>query len=301
MDTRVTNPPGTNASRNSAREGFSDTRNDPSLHRERRIRRQKQEHTVLLCICTVLLLLLLTGIVFLFCHVAFLVRNDPDNPNGKQTVILQNNMVYSGNLVTVDASHRCEVVLDGLTGIGGDGILLQSDAAEAVTVLLNGFSAAGYDPVTVGKGYVPDDPASDFRTGFTAQLIRSDGTPVSPETEPWLYQHCWKYGLIYQFANDGTDHSGCFRYIGLPHTDYMKQKSLTFDEYMDLLRNHTGENFLREELSDGSVWQIYYIRVQSPSDGGTSSVMIPKQCEYSVSGDNAGGLILAARLTAGTS
>ena len=87
-------------------------------HRKDRMRRMQQGRMTLLALCAVVLLLALTGLIFLICHIAVSVRglSDPGGntpPDGSSSQVVYELVtrpyddIYLGNLVVVNNDHIC--------------------------------------------------------------------------------------------------------------------------------------------------------------------------------------------------
>jgi D-alanyl-D-alanine carboxypeptidase len=160
-------------------------------------------------------------------------------------------------------------------------------------------------------------------------------TDVS-EDYGWLMQNAPKYGFILRYPKDKVSITGIayepwhFRYVGIPHAEYMQANNLCFEEYISLLFSHTYENeHLEIETSSGDKYEVYYIPVplteevvpvvtEAPStDIGTdtttdttvttsapkviykpaakTTIYVPDGKEYTISGNNSDGFIITVK------
>ncbi len=117
----------------------------------------------------------------------------------------------------------------------------------------------------------------------------------------WIYENCHKYGFIVRYPDDKTEQTGiedykeCLRYVGVAHATYMKENNLCLEEYVALLaKNHKfGGDHLSVEGADGDKYEIYYVPL---SDDEITTVDVPSNYAYTISGDNNGGFIVTVNL-----
>ncbi len=151
-----------------------------------------------------------------------------------------------------------------------------------------------------------DDTAvghSDFQTGLSVNLKFYDGTfthfigDSTVQTESaWLNAHYAEYGFILRYPEGKTDKTGYesskshFRYVGVPHSVYIKEKGLCLEEYIELIKGYTMENPLKITVGE-TKYSVYYIA----SQGQVTTLPIPsfdRSVDYSVSGNNLDGFIV---------
>ncbi len=141
---------------------------------------------------------------------------------------------------------------------------------------------------------------SEHHTGYALDLkIVTDDMKISflENKEPfsWIYQNSYKYGIIQRYTEEKaylTDilaRSYHFRYVGVPHAYYMHENDICLEEYIDQLKSYGfGEQHL--EINAGSsVYEVYYVQAR---EEGVTKVHVPKNSEYSVSGNNVDGFIV---------
>ena len=124
----------------------------------------------------------------------------------------------------------------------------------------------------------------------------SSGYYSSVGNYAWIDENAADFGFIVRFP-EGKDEitnelarTFTFRYVGVPHSVYMKQNDLCLEEYLELLKSHNSSNPL--EISVGKeLYSIYYVPI---SDGQSTEVPVPSDKTYSISGDNSGGFIITA-------
>ena len=144
---------------------------------------------------------------------------------------------------------------------------------------------------------------SDFQTGLSISLKFFDGTftytignhQAEAETA-WLMQNYAKYGFILRYPEGKKDKTGYeannahFRYVGVPHAQYITENNLSLEEYIELLRGYTMEKPL-QIVAENQKYSVYY----AASQGSESTVALPKfqtNVDYSVSGNNVDGFLV---------
>ncbi len=148
---------------------------------------------------------------------------------------------------------------------------------------------------------------SDHHTGYLVTVkFLADGIMYSPQDSKfsqdydWLEQNAHKFGFVVRYPNSKlvqtgvSDYSNAYRYVGKAHAAYMHQNNLCLEEYVELLKSHNlFESHLSVTDSDGVSYEIYRI---AASTADQTSVQVPAGKQYSISGDNDGGLIVTVKL-----
>jgi D-alanyl-D-alanine carboxypeptidase len=92
-----------------------------------------------------------------------------------------------------------------------------------------------------------------------------------------------------------SDYAYCFRYVGIPHATYISEKNICLEEYVELLKtNHSGSEHLKIEGADGKSYEVYYVAAGS---GDLTTLSVPSNYAYTISGDNMGGFIVTVDLS----
>ena len=116
------------------------------------------------------------------------------------------------------------------------------------------------------------------------------------EIYQWLYDNAHKYGFVLRYAADklsvtGVDYENYhFRQVGYEHAYYMSQNNLCLEEYLELIRTqytYSGEH-LTVTADNGKAYELYYVA----SAGNPTGISVPKDSNYSISGDNMNGFIV---------
>ncbi len=141
--------------------------------------------------------------------------------------------------------------------------------------------------------YVAPVGASEHHTGLAVDInffdddgssFRFDAPEVANEYA-WLLDNAHKYGLIWRYQADKADLTGYneevwhFRYVGVPHAEYMKTNGLCLEEYHALIEKATFDKPLTFTTSDGKTYSVY-------ADDPEDSLQVPQSLAYSLSGSN---------------
>lgn len=175
-------------------------------------------------------------------------------------------------------------------------------------IILSSYRSVAYqqnlyeqDLARTGRDYsdsVTRPGHSEHHTGLTFDLayIADDGSWPFYDGEGdygWINENCWKYGFILRYPEDKQDVTGIiyepwhFRFVGQAHAEMLTSSGLCYEEYIEMLNDHTIENPYTFSGESGS-WQVYYV----PSTGSSTEVPVPKDKPYTISGSNEGGFIV---------
>lgn len=187
-----------------------------------------------------------------------------------------------------------------------DGMLANKEAIDALNRMIGDFYKQAADKQaakqlavrTAYRSYetqkaLSSVPAghSDFHTGMLFELtVGSSVTSIKTDsTFNWIYENAHKYGFIERYPESKSsitgvsDFDNAFRYVGTPHSTYIKENGISLEEYVDLIQRSAG-------LSAGG-YKITYIKATE----GESTEIVHKARFYSVSGDNDGGFIVTSK------
>ena len=147
---------------------------------------------------------------------------------------------------------------------------------------------------TTAAGY------SDHHTGLCVALMANAGKS-DLEADHWIYQNCYKYGFVVRYPEAKSEITGvrdygyCFRYVGVAHATYMYNNNLCLEEYVELLKTtYTGDTHLTVSGADGNRYEIYYVPAATTE---LTTLQVPKNYKYTISGDNIGGFIVTVCLS----
>ena len=144
---------------------------------------------------------------------------------------------------------------------------------------------------------------SDHHTGYCVAIQYGDRSNL--EANHWFYQNCYKYGFIVRYpeGKEGitgvSDYKHCFRYVGVAHATYIYQNGLCLEEYVQTLKNNYASSATRLAITaaDGTAYEVYYT---AASGEELTTLDVPSNYSYTVSGDNHSGFIVTVKKTAPT-
>lgn len=192
-----------------------------------------------------------------------------DIPSSKDEILLQKS-AYEGVLDLFE-----DAIEEGLTGLRAvSGYRPYSYQSQLYNAKVNYYSGE-YDLETAknkASEIVAIPGTSEHQTGlaldFSSLELLKTADPLveefknTPEGQ-WLYNNAWKYGFVLRYLPEKKDITGIisepwhFRYVGMPHAEYMTDHRMSLEEYIDRI---TVENQIVFEDYYGSKYQIYYIQ-----------------------------------------
>ncbi len=151
---------------------------------------------------------------------------------------------------------------------------------------------------------------SDYHTGLSLELKRAirngEGSTFSGnqrlDPNGWVYLNAHKYGFVSRYpATESAeaitgilDYTYSFRYVGVAHATYMYENKLCLEEYITLLQNnYAGGQNLTVNGADGNRYEVYYV---AAGEGELSTIKVPSNYDYTISGDNMGGFIVTVNM-----
>jgi len=108
----------------------------------------------------------------------------------------------------------------------------------------------------------------------------------------WFRQNARYYGFIERYPESSTEITGVahepwhFRYIGLPHSYFITELGLVFEEYIDFLKQHCSEEPFIAEFK-GIEYMIFFT--------GESEILMPIGSYFDISGTNTDGFVVTIR------
>ena len=215
--------------------------------------------------------------------------------NGKLTYTLTYDTIYL-NKATLDAFNQ--MVLDYCNSDGYTAS--NSKFASNLEIAWGGYAESTRneypdDVTNIGKDFY------DHALGTTMTLkINSPSTVITEsilkQSFNWIYQNAHKYGFIIRYPDSCSQHTQIeankrvhLRYIGVEHATYIFENNICLEEYLDLIRTqYTYGNPLVVNSADGKIYNVYYVELS----GNPTSVPVPKDENYYISGDNMNGFIV---------
>lgn len=149
------------------------------------------------------------------------------------------------------------------------------------------------------------DSFRDHATGMTITLKKQKANneqetvteAILKQDFKWIYDNAYKYGFIIRYP-DGCKCERSFttsarvhlRYVGYEHAYYIKTNNLCLEEYITLLRDHhkASGDHLTFTADNGKTYEVYYVALS----GKPTSIPVPTDKEYYISGDNMNGFIV---------
>ena len=174
------------------------------------------------------------------------------------------------------------------------------NCASNIVVAWGGYTEATIDEYAtdisdIGKDYYDHvlGTTLTFKTydpsvAVTEEILKNDFR--------WIYENAYKYGFIIRYPDACKNHTGFdsskrvhLRYIGAEHATYIYQNNICFEEYLELLRNtHNSPDKALTIQIDGASYLVYYTKYT----GNPTSIPVPKDSTYTISGDNMNGFIV---------
>ncbi len=164
------------------------------------------------------------------------------------------------------------------------------------------------------KAYVANPGESEHHTGLAMDLnVNVNGYIYYVESYSecaWFRENASEYGFILRYPDDKVYKTGInyeswhYRYVGIPHAQIMEDQNLCLEEYLeDYIVSYTYDTLILGYSENGGVqpitadeftegYAIYYVPAE---DDMTTEVKIPKECEYTVSGNNFDGYIITCK------
>ncbi len=193
---------------------------------------------------------------------------------------------------------------------------LQKSAFDAFKALAEAYAAVEGSPnlyvVASYRTYEDQKPLkipegfSDHHTGYLLQLKKyiSASNPQKLDTDSWIYDNAYKYGFIcrYPEGKEGEtyveDYTDAFRYVGTAHATYMERHNLCLEEYVEQIKNNYTDNqahnnHLKITDDSGMNYEVYYVPAAA---GDITTISVPSNYKYDISGDNIGGFIVTVYL-----
>ena len=188
---------------------------------------------------------------------------------------------------------------------------LSSETAEKFGALTKAlYDELGCNDITVKYAYfVPrnegtesyDFPHALGTTVDICLLLNNDSYTLSqkPEVLTWINANCYRFGFVNSDPSGEVHDKGTkvpttqLRYVGIPHATYIMQNNISFEDYVDRVKNiHNPNNPLLITGADKKSYAVYYVAVD-----GVNAVKIPTNYNYTISGNNENGIIVTVDLS----
>ncbi|MBR5405471.1 MAG: D-alanyl-D-alanine carboxypeptidase family protein [Oscillospiraceae bacterium] len=240
-------------------------------------------------------------------------------PTDALTTDVQNADVHTGSLILVDADHPLAATpaMTPFSAIKYDhirlpnrGLLVNNEIISPMVSMFNAFYAStGKNNLMVyATTQVPTAPEFQVSIPERAAGLSLDisvlneaagkHSGLTGEGEyAWMPQHAPEFGFVVRYTADKSEQTGMkglpwhYRYVGVPHAQYMTEHALCLEEYLNELRTHTWDSGHLKMNYGGKDYEVYY--VPASQMGSTTSIPYPAGMEPTVSGDNIDGFIVA--------
>lgn len=239
--------------------------------------------------------------------------------NYKYDELKNGTALNSGRLLLVDSDHLFTGEAsdqDGVYGYLFD--TAQNQIMYASSTLINGdrqtlesFNKLGVDfssstglKTLMVSQLIPqsDDDSSKYDEAYTGTCIdlmiydTAAGTFSNFSTEgdySWIKDNCSKYGFIMRSGSR-------LRYVGKPYAEYMKNNDLSFEDFLEKVKDYSFESPLFFTADDETNYAVYYTKAALEST--TSKVPVPlrddnTEYHYDISGNNYDGYVVSVDLS----
>lgn len=305
---------------------------------EQRASRKRKSRLVLLALCATLILLALVGVTAIICSIADSIGSaNPNGNNNSADVVYQQftkteSGIAYGELILINKSHKYTFpstatsalvnMRDELAELENNDIysfsksgkfLLNKTATDAFHQMMETYYewSEGEGDVIVTTAYrsendqetLHNQSSSSARPGYSDHHSGYCIALKELSESHWIYENCHKYGFTIRYLDDKSEITGisdyreCLRYVGVAHATYMKENDLCLEEYVELLSKDYpfDGSHLSFKGADGNDYEVYYIAL---SGDEITTVDVPKNYSYTISGDNVGGFIVTVNLDA---
>ena len=307
-----------------------------TVKRDNRQQQQKMV-VIMICIVIALLLVVFMTIIGAKIVLALTGGHNNANPSAVQyeDVLLNKSFTLHGPLALVNDTHEYQFPTEANKGLANiweyrvahtaegqtapyktsfNTLLLDGAALTSMHEWLTAFhKATGKSDVIISAAYRTFEEQgkfavtpgkSDHHTGFGITLKIYDGTITSDifdnaEYYTWLAENAHKYGFVVRYPEEKVaitginDYVEYFHYVGDGPATYMKENNLCLEEFVVQIKSYTHDNPLEVHDVNGQNWLIYY----TACPGDMTTVKLPTNFTYTVSGDNDGGIIVCVSLS----
>lgn len=195
-----------------------------------------------------------------------------DVPSTKDKMLLQEE-AYDAVISLFEEANK-----EGLEGLWVvSGYRPYSYQSQLFNAKVNSFSSQ-YDLETAkvkASEIVAIPGTSEHQTGLaidfsSSELLRTSDPLVEAFKDTaqgqWLYNNSWKFGFVLRYSSDKKEITGIisepwhFRYVGIPHAQYMTYNNLCLEEYIDYIK--AEKEFIFEDFF-GNKYLIGYVQKEN--------------------------------------
>ena len=295
-----------------------------------RMQRRKRNVFRMICLTAIVLVftLVLLALVSIVSLVAGIIAdaNAPEIPNADigptdtidivdtklhngSLLILDEDNPYSGNkpkLFNLQARTDRPKIANGkdnaytVLKAKQNSFMATDAAASALNKMIDGFYKAKKDDnIVIVNAYDQSKAATQdplFATGEAFELkyfhdyenqgAKDPRSIANVELYSWIYKNAYKYG----FVPFGGSDSNIFRYVGMIHSTAMQEKNLSFESYLNMLKNETSPASPIPVKVGANLYAIYFLNKEDKH-------FVPINYSYEISGNNVDGFIITVNLT----
>lgn len=280
-------------------------------------------------IAVMLIVLAVFGIAMLISDAAEDAEGNSQTPKvtigATELTQFESDGVHSGNLLRLERGKRAQgdistVIIRGARVQTEDGANIYSvrssgstdeldfrgtpEAVEALNLMMKDFYGKTKDDnLCISKAYTLESkdsihPIYSSATSFLFECYYGDDYTVRSiygvDKYNWIYENAYKYGFINvedPTADEDSEGSTVFRYVGVPHATYMRTKKLTLEEYLEQIKTATPDAPILTSVGK-TTYASYYLA----ADG---EHLVPSEHSYTVSGNNTDGYIVTVSIQKG--
>lgn len=200
-------------------------------------------------------------------------------------------------LMAEEAIYAFNALAEGFLAEMGHRDLFMLDSYRSYEDQERVYASKGSDIATLpGHSEHHTGLAFDLQKFINSQVLSFDGEG----DYKWIHDNAHRYGYILRYPHDKTEITGIsyepwhLRYVGKAHAYYMYMNNLCLEEYIGLLKKYTLDGERLIFTTDEGVQYMIYSQAVSGDEG---KIYLPKNHEYTVSGDNNGSIIVCSVLT----
>ncbi len=145
---------------------------------------------------------------------------------------------------------------------------------------------------------------SDYHTGssFDLAIFPKDGSSSGHYSAmgvySWIDENAANYGFILRFPMNKEQYTiepsrtQTYRYVGVPHSVYIKENDLCLEEYIRLIKEHNNTDPIEITVGE-NIYNVYYVPANKDAD---TDIPVSSNKVYSVSGNNEDGFIVTVAM-----
>ena len=303
---------------------------------DQRAKRATKKRFVFLAICAIAILIVLSSLVLLICSIVDMIAANAPGSHNPANVVYQaytqsEEDLERGELILINADHAYSFPKNATSALLDMREELESVTeeppygfrSETAKYLFNAQALTAFNSMMRKYYEVTDDDTLIIQTAYRSKEQQPTSSSIKPghsdhhsgyciaftdtfaanESTTWIKENCYKYGFVVRYPEKKGDITGieynyeeCFRYVGIAHATYMTENELCLEEYIKLLsESHPFDgDHLRVTGADGNEYSIYYVPL---SNSPVTTLNVPQNFAYTVSGDNNGGFIVTVNLS----